>query len=81
MEQIKFFNEDTNEEILFEVLDEVILEDHKYILVVDSDDVATVLKEVKELDEEITYQLLEDEDEFKKVAVEFMTNDEYDIEI
>ena len=81
MEEIKFFNEDTGEEILFEVLDEAVLDGNKYILVVDSDDEATVLKEVKENEDEITYQLIQDEDEFKKVAVEFMTNEEYDIEI
>lgn len=81
MEQIKFLNEERNEEILFEVLDEVILDNNKYILVVDSDDIAAILKETNETGEEITYQLLEDEDEFKKAAVEFMTNEDYDIEI
>jgi len=81
MEQIKFFNEESNEEILFEVLDEVILDNNKYILVVDSDDIAAILREINEIGEEITYKLLEDEDEFKKVAVEFMTNEDYDIEI
>ncbi|WP_069997915.1 DUF1292 domain-containing protein [Cellulosilyticum sp. I15G10I2] len=81
MEQIKFFDETTGEETLFEVLDEIVLENKKYILVVDQEDVATILKEVSELDEDITYQLLEDENEFKKAAVEFMTNDDYDIEI
>ncbi len=81
MEQIKFFDETTGEEILFEVMDELVLEGHKFILVVDSEDVATILKEVSEAGEEVTYQLIEDEEEFKKVAVEFMTNEDYDIEI
>jgi hypothetical protein len=81
MEQIKFFNEDKGEEVLFEILDEAILENNKYILVADEDDIATILKEIKEIGEEVTYQLIEDEDEFKKVAVEFMINEDYDVEI
>ena len=81
MDKIKFLNQETGEEILFEVLDEAVVEGNKYILVVDSEDVATVLKEIKDLGEEVSYQLLEDEDEFKKVAVEFMTSEDYDIEI
>ncbi|MDF2878878.1 MAG: hypothetical protein K0S30_1974 [Clostridia bacterium] len=81
MEQIKFFDEATGEETLFEVLDEVILDNNKYILVVDDEDVATILKLVQEDGEDISYILLEDEDEFKKAAVEFMTNEDYDIEI
>ncbi len=81
MEEIKFFDETTGEEILFEVLDEMIIEDNKYILVVDDEDVAAILKEISEVGEDVTYQLVEDEDEFKKAAVEFMTSEEYDIEI
>ncbi|MDF2593816.1 MAG: hypothetical protein K0R69_157 [Clostridia bacterium] len=81
MEQIKFFDETTGEEILFEVMDEVVLDNNKYILVVDDEDVATILKLVQENGEDISYILLEDEDEFKKAAVEFMTNEDYDIEI
>jgi uncharacterized protein YehS (DUF1456 family) len=81
MEQIKFFDETTCEEILFEVMDEVVLDNNKYILVVDDEDVATILKLVQEDGEDISYILLEDEDEFKKAAVEFMTNEDYDIEI
>lgn len=81
MEQIKFFNEVTGEETLFEVLDEVQIENDKYILVVDSEDVAAILKEISEVGEDLTYELVEDENEFKKAAVEFMTNEDYDIEI
>ena len=81
MEQIKFIDEETGEEILFEVIDEVVLDKQKYILVVDEEDVSTILKQVHEADEDVEYILVEDEDEFKKAAVEFMTNEEYDIEI
>ena len=31
--------------------------------------------------EEVEYMLVEDEDEFKKAATEFMASDAYDIEI
>lgn len=81
MEQIKFIDEETGEEILFEVIDEVVIDKQKYILVVDEEDVSTILKQVHEAGEDVEYILVEDEDEFKKAAVEFMTNEDYDIEI
>lgn len=81
IERITFIDEETQEEILFEVVDEVILDETKYILVVDEDDVSTILKQVGEHHEEIEYILVEDEEEFKKAATEFMTSEEYDIEI
>ncbi|MBU3804481.1 MAG: DUF1292 domain-containing protein [Candidatus Cellulosilyticum pullistercoris] len=81
IEKIKFVDEETNDEIWFEVIDEVILEDTKYILVVDEDDISTILKQVNEADDEVEYTLVEDEDEFKKVATEFMTSEDYDIEV
>ena len=81
IEKIKFTDQETNEEIMFEVIDEVILDNVKYILVVDEDDISTILKQVGEHDEELDYVLVEDEDEFKKAATEFMTSEDYDIEI
>lgn len=81
IEKIRFVDEETNEEIWFEVVDEVILEEVKYILVVDEDDISTILKQVNEADDEVEYMLVEDEDEFKKVATEFMTSEDYDIEV
>lgn len=81
IEKIRFVDEETNEEIWFEVVDEVILEEMKYILVVDEDDISTILKQVNEADDEVEYMLVEDEDEFKKVATEFMTSEEFDIEV
>ncbi len=81
MEKIKFVDEATHEEVLFEVVDEAILEGEKYLLVVDEEEIATILKQVGEKEEELDYVLVEDEDEFKKAAVEFMSSDEYDIEI
>ncbi len=81
VEKISFVDEETNEEIWFEVVDEVILDETKYILVVDEDDISTILKQVNESDENVEYMLVEEEDEFKKVATEFMANEAYDIEV
>ena len=81
VERIQFIDEETNETIEFEVIDEVVMDGIKYILVVDEEDISTILKQVNEDGEEVEYVLVEDEDEFKKVATEFMTSEEYDIEI
>ena len=81
IERITFVYEETGEEILFEIVDEVLLEGVKYLLVVDEDDISTILKQIGEEEDEIEYELVEDEDEFKKAATEFMASDEYDIEI
>lgn len=81
IQKIKFIDEETNEEIWFEVIDETTIDHSKYILVVDEEDISTILKQVSDEGEEVEYVLVEDEDEFKKAATEFMTSDEYDIEI
>lgn len=81
VDKIRFIDQETNEEIWFEVVDEVILDNVKYILVVDEDEISTILKQVGEQEEELDYVLVEDEDEFKKAATEFMTSEDYDIEI
>ncbi|MBE6022797.1 MAG: DUF1292 domain-containing protein [Cellulosilyticum sp.] len=81
IEKIRFIDEETNEEIWFEVIDEVVIDQTKYILVVDEDDISTILKQVSDEGEEVEYMLVEDEDEFKKAATEFMASDEYDIEV
>ncbi len=81
IERITFVDEETGEEILFEIVDEVILEGTKYLLVVDKDDISTILKQISEEEDEIEYALVEEEEEFKKAATEFMASDEYDIEI
>ncbi len=81
MERITFYDESNNQPILFEVLDEVTIDDQKYILVVDEEDIAAILKEVKQEGEEATYALIEDDEEFKRVAVHFMSSEDYDIEV
>lgn len=82
LKEIKFIDEETGEEILFEVIDELTMDEIKYILVVDEDDISTILKQISEDDEEVEYALVEDEQEFNKVATEFMAanDDEFDIE-
>lgn len=80
-ERISFFDESTGENILFEVIDEVIIKNVKYILVVDEDDISTILKQTNESGDDLEYNLVEDENEFKLVAVEFMTSEDYDIEL
>ena len=81
IERITFVDEETGEEILFEIVDEIVLDNIKYLLVVDEDDISTILKQIGEEDDNIEYALVEDEEEFKKAATEFMASDEYDIEI
>lgn len=81
VEKIKFIDQESNEEIWFEVVDEVILDNIKYILVVDEEDISTILKQTLESNEEVSYVLVEDENEFKKAATEFMASDDYDIEV
>lgn len=81
VEKIKFIDQESNEEIWFEVVDEVILDNIKYILVVDEEDISTILKQTLESNEEVSYVLVEDENEFKRAATEFMASDDYDIEV
>lgn len=81
MEKINFYDEVTGETILFEVVDQAIIDGKKYLLVADEEDEATILKEMVDDGEEITYELVEDDNEFQKAALTLMESDEYDIEI
>lgn len=80
LEKIKFIDEN-NDETWFEVVDETVIDNIKYLLVVDKDDIATILKQINEKDNDLEYSLIEDDDEYKKVATEFMSNEAYDIEV
>ena len=60
--RITFIDEETGEEILFEIIDEAVLEGTKYLLVVDEEDISTILKQVNEEEDNIEYALVEDED-------------------
>ena len=80
-EIIKFYDNSTDEEILFEVMDAFDLEGQRYILVADDDDDAAILKEVQMGDEDIAYELIEDNDEFQKIALLFLeSNSGYKLE-
>lgn len=81
MEKINFYDETTGETIQFEVIDETTIDNQKYLLVADDEDVATILKEIVDNGEDITYELVEDDEELQKVALTLMESDEYDIEI
>lgn len=81
MDRINFYDELTGEDIQFEVIDQTTIDGQKYLLVADEDDIATILKEMVDDGEEITYQLVEDDEELQKVALTLMESDEYDIEV
>lgn len=81
MEKINFYDEIADETIQFEVIDETTIDNQKYLLVADDEDVATILKEIVDDGENITYELVEDDEELQKVALTLMESDEYDIEI
>ena len=81
MEKINFYDETTGDTILFEVVDQAVIDGQKYLLVADEEDEATILKEEVDNGEEITYELVEDDNEFQKAALTLMESDEYDIEI
>ena len=81
MDKINFYDELTGEDIQFEVIDQTTIDGQKYLLVADEDDIATILKEMVDDGEEITYQLVEDDEELQKVALTLMESDEYDIEV
>ncbi len=81
MEKIVFYDDFNDEEVLFEIVDSTVVDGNKYLLVVDEDDEATILKEETGEDDELIYALVEDEGEFQKVALILMESDEYDLEI
>lgn len=72
---IKFDDEESGEEIRFEVIDSFDIEGQRYILVADNEDQAAILKEIAMDDEEITYELVEDDNEFQKAALLFLESD------
>ena len=80
-EMITFYDSITNEKILFEVMDSFDMEGQRYLLVADEEDEAAILKEIQMGDDEITYELIDDDAEFQKVALLFIENDSgYELE-
>lgn len=75
IKMITFYDSETNEKILFEVIDTFDMDGQRYLLVADEKDDAAILKEVQMGIQDITYQLIEDDDEFQKVALLFLGSD------
>ena len=86
MEKITFIDSETNEEVEFFVEEETQLNGEKYVLVSDGDDEgdseAYILKEIKTEDDEVLYQMVEDEVEFLALAKVFseLTDEETALE-
>ena len=86
MEKIKFVDPDTQEEIEFAVEEETQLNGIRYLLVSEGEESgdceAYILKEVSTDEEEIVYQMVEDDVEFSALAKIFseLTDDETALE-
>lgn len=75
MEKVIFTDQKTGEEIVFAVEEETQLNGAKYLLVSDGaqdgDSEAYILKEIRSEDEEILYEMVEDDTEFSALAKVF----------
>ena len=86
MEKIQFTDPDTNEVVEFAVEEQTQLNGIRYLLVSDGnengDSEAYILKEVSTKDEEVLYQMVEDDVEFSAIAKVFseLTDDDTALE-
>lgn len=75
MEKVIFVDPETNEEVEFAVEEETQLNGIKYLLVSDGqesgDCEAYILKEINTKDDEVLYQIVEDDVEFSAIAKVF----------
>ena len=75
MEKIKFVDPQTDEVVEFAVEEETQLNGIKYLLVTDGnetgDSEAYILKELKTQDEEVLYEIVDDDVEFAAIAKVF----------
>ncbi len=75
MEKVIFVDPETNEEVEFAVEEETQLNGIKYLLVSDGqesgDCEAYILKEINTKDDEVLYQMVEDDVEFSAIAKVF----------
>lgn len=75
MEKVTFIDPETNQEVAFAVEEETQLNGAKYLLVSDGteegDCEAYILKEVHTEDEEVLYEMVEDDVEFAALAKVF----------
>ncbi|MEA4972054.1 hypothetical protein SDC9_70530 [bioreactor metagenome] len=85
MSVITMTDDETGEEIEFVVIDRKNCNGTEYILVIESKNIdddeaeAAILKVVGESEEDITYSVINDDDEFDAVAALF-NSDEYEVE-
>ena len=86
MEKVKFTDPDTQEVVEFVVEEETQLNGNKYLLVSETTEEqifdAYILKEIKDENDEVTYQVVEDEVEFMALARIFteLSDEDTDIE-
>ena len=86
MEKIQFTDPDTNEVVEFAVEEQTQMNGIRYLLVSDGnengDSEAYILKEVSTKDEEVLYQMVEDDVEFSAIAKVFseLTDDDTALE-
>lgn len=86
METVRFTDPDTQEVVEFVVEEETQLNGNKYLLVSETSEElvfdAYILKEIKDENDEITYQVVEDEVEFMALARIFteLSDEDTDIE-
>ena len=86
MEKVKFIDPDTQEQVEFSVEDETQLNGVKYLLVSEDAEDGTldayILKEIVELNGEVTYAVVEDEVEFMALAKVFteLVDEDTDLE-
>ncbi|MGN0427371.1 MAG: DUF1292 domain-containing protein [Agathobacter sp.] len=85
MEKVLFIDPQTNEEVEFAIEEETELNGAKYLLVSDGteegDSDAYILKEIRTEDEEVLYEMVEDDVEFAALAKVFaeLTDEETDV--
>ncbi len=85
LEVITMIDDETEEEIEFVIIDRKQMNGTEYILVVESKNAdddeadASILKVASETNDDITYSVIEDDDEFN-AAVALFESDDYDVE-
>lgn len=85
MEKIVFTDQTTGEEITFAVEEETQLNGTKYLLVSDGEEDgdcdAYILKEIQSQDEEVLYEMVEDDTEFAALAKVFSELADEDVKV
>lgn len=88
MDRIQFTFEETNEDVIFAVLSSIQYKENAYLLVVDEQELeeddltAYVLKAVEMDEEDVIYELVDDDDELAEVTglLEAELDDEFEMD-